>query len=83
LSVAARFLLYSRPGCHLCEQMAEELGQALAGSAYTLDIADVDASGATRARWGHKIPVLMLNGEMVCHGCLDLGQVHKALAQLH
>jgi hypothetical protein len=63
--------------------MAEELGMALAGSAYTLDVADVDASAATRARWGYKIPVLMLNGEMVCHGRLDLGEVHKALAQLH
>ena len=83
MSVTARFLLYSRPGCHLCEQMAEELGLALAGRAHTLDIADVDASAATRTRWGHKIPVLMLNGELLCHGFLDLGEVHKALAQLH
>ncbi len=83
MSVTARFLLYSRPGCHLCEQMTEALGAALEGRAHTLDIADVDASPATRARWGHKIPVLMLNGELVCHGSLDLAELHKALALLH
>jgi hypothetical protein len=63
--------------------MAEELGHALEGYAHRLDIADVDADPAIRARWGHKIPVLLLNGELVCHGSLDLGEVHKALAQLH
>jgi Glutaredoxin-like domain (DUF836) len=83
LSVTARFLLYSREGCHLCELMAAELSSALEGLAHELDIADVDAEPATRVRWGHKIPVLLLNGELVCHGSLDLGEVHKALALLH
>jgi hypothetical protein len=63
--------------------MAEELGIALAGRAHTLDIADVDALPATRTRWGLKIPVLMLNGDLVCHGSLDLAELHKALALLH
>jgi hypothetical protein len=83
LSPVPRFLLYSRAGCHLCELMAEELGRALEGRSHALDIADVDADPAARARWGHKIPVLLLNGQLVCHGSLDLGEVHKALAQLH
>lgn len=83
MSGTARFVLYSRQGCHLCELMAEELNSALAGSDHGLDIADVDADPAIRARWGHKIPVLLLNGELVCHGSLDLGEVHKALALLH
>ncbi len=63
--------------------MAEQLALALAGHAHTLEIADVDVSAATRVRFGHKVPVLMLNGELVCHGSLDLEEVHKALAQLH
>jgi hypothetical protein len=63
--------------------MAAELGSALEGYPHGLDIADVDADPSIRARWGHKIPVLLLNGELVCHGSLDLREVHKALAQLH
>jgi hypothetical protein len=77
-----RFLLYSREGCHLCELMAEELAGVLAGSAYQVELVDVDADPAARARWGHKIPVLLLDNELVCHGSLDPEEVHKALAQL-
>jgi hypothetical protein len=77
-----RFLLYSREGCHLCERMAGELAGTLAGRAYELDLVDVDADPVARARWGHKIPVLLLDGELVCHGSLDAEEVHKALALL-
>jgi len=31
-------------------------------------------------RYGHKIPVLLFAGELVCHGHLDAEEVHKALA---
>ena len=41
---------------------------------------DVDADPATRARYGHKIPVLLFAGEMVCHGRLGHREVLKALA---
>lgn len=47
-----------------------------------LDITDVDQDPHLRARYGHKIPVLLLNGDLVCHGRLDLDEVHKALAHL-
>ena len=75
-----RFLLYSRPGCHLCEQMFEELAGLLAAGTHGVDVVDVDTDTAARARWGHKIPVLLLNGELVCRGILDGDEVHKALA---
>jgi Glutaredoxin-like domain (DUF836) len=77
-----RFLLYSREGCHLCERMADELARMLEGTAHRFELVDVDADPAIRARWGHKIPVLLLDSELVCHGSLDAGEVHKALAQL-
>jgi hypothetical protein len=47
-----------------------------------LDIADVDQNPLIQARYGHKIPVLLLNGELVCHGRLDSEELHKALAAL-
>jgi Glutaredoxin-like domain (DUF836) len=45
-----------------------------------VDVVDVDADPAAKVRYGHKIPVLMLDGELVCHGRLDAEEVHKALA---
>jgi thioredoxin-related protein len=73
------FLLYSRPGCCLCEEMLAELQQMPAMRDYPIEVRDVDADPATRVRYGHKIPVLLLGGELVSHGRLDKEELLKAL----
>ena len=75
-----RFELYSRPGCGLCEEMRAELERLPAAQGYPLEVLDVDADADTRSRYGHKIPVLLFGGELVCHGRLDTEEVLKALA---
>jgi hypothetical protein len=75
-----RFVLYSRPGCGLCEEMRAELDRLPAARGYRLEVLDVDADSDTRTRYGHKIPVLLFGGELVCHGRLDTEEVLKALA---
>jgi hypothetical protein len=75
-----RFLLYSRPGCALCEEMLEELAALPAAAQAGVDVLDVDADPAAKVRYGHKIPVLLFAGELVCHGRLDPDEVDKALA---
>ncbi len=75
-----RFLLYSRPGCGLCEEMLGELAALPALRGVGVDVLDVDVDPAAKVRYGHKIPVLLFDGELVCHGRLDPDEVHKALA---
>ncbi len=75
-----RFLLYSRPGCGLCEEMLLELAALPAAGPFGVDVLDVDAERATAVRYGHKIPVLLFGEELVCHGRLDPEEVHKAIA---
>ena len=74
-----RFSLYSRPGCGLCEEMLSELAALPAARGIPIDVIDVDLKAATRARYGHKIPVLLFAGELVCHGRLDPEEVDKTL----
>jgi predicted thioredoxin/glutaredoxin len=74
-----RFLLYSRPGCGLCDEMLSELAALPAAQGIAIDVIDVDRDPDTRARYGHKVPVLLLAGELVCHGRLDPEEVHKAV----
>lgn len=74
-----RFVLYSRPGCCLCEEMLNELSHLPEAQPFGVDVLDVDAEHAARVRYGHKIPVLLFAGEMVCSGRLDTEEVHKAL----
>jgi hypothetical protein len=76
-----RFLLYSRPGCGLCEEMLSQLQTLPIARAVPVDVVDVDSDAHARRRYGHKIPVLLYDGELVCHGHLDAEEVFKALAQ--
>ena len=72
--------MYSRPGCGLCEEMLEALAALPAAQGIAVQVTDVDRDPALRERYGHKIPVLLLAGELVCHGHLDPDELHKALA---
>ena len=75
-----RFLLYSRPNCGLCEEMLEELASLPSARGIPVDVVDVDLDAAAKARYGHKIPVLMLAGEILCHGRLDPEEVDKTVS---
>jgi Glutaredoxin-like domain (DUF836) len=77
---APRFVLYSRPGCGLCEDMLMELAALQESVSFEVTVRDVDADPAIQMRYGHKIPVLLFAGELVCHGRLDADEVHKTLA---
>jgi hypothetical protein len=72
-------ILYSRPGCHLCEDVAAQLEPLLHGRA-TLEVVDVDSSIALERRYGLRIPVLV-DGEVELSGYpLDLEHVRRHLA---
>ena len=74
-----RFLLYSRPGCGLCVEMLSELTSLPSAQGVPIDVVDVDQDLAARARYGHKIPVLLFAGVLLCHGRLDPEEVDKTL----
>jgi glutaredoxin len=54
--------LYSRPGCHLCEDL-RTLCERL-GSEFRLQLTEVnvDADPALAARYGAEVPVLFIDG---------------------
>jgi hypothetical protein len=54
--------LLSRPGCHLCEEMREEVDRVLADDPHSWEIVDVDSDDELARRWGDTIPVLFVNG---------------------
>jgi glutaredoxin len=59
------FTIYSRPGCHLCDEM-KAVVERVAGSttpAATIDVIDISSDSDLESRYGLEIPVLMLNGK--------------------
>lgn len=71
--------VYSRPGCHLCECLIEELLPLLAGRG-ELEVRDVDTDLDWRHRFGERVPVLTIDDRVVCCARLDRQAVEKALA---
>lgn len=65
-------VLYGRPGCHLCDEMVDEIADTLRGRAYRLKVEDVDTRAEWRNRFGSRVPVLTLpDGTELCHYHLD------------
>jgi len=60
--------------------MLSELQALPAAKGIPVDVVDVDQDPKARARYGHKIPVLLFAGELLCHGRLDREEVDKTLA---
>jgi hypothetical protein len=77
-----QLVLYSRPECHLCEALTEQLRPMLAGRPVELTVVDVDSSVALERRYGLRIPVLVA-GEVELSGYpLDEARVREYLASL-
>ena len=77
---ARRLTLVRRRDCTLCEEMLGEL--AALGRSLTLpplEIVDVDSDPQLKRRHGLDVPVLLLDGAVVCRHRLDRGELTRLL----
>lgn len=54
--------LYTRVGCHLCEQAESVLRAAREDRPFQLDLVDVDRDPDLTRRYGVRVPVVAING---------------------
>jgi hypothetical protein len=71
--------VYSRPGCHLCEQLIEEIVPLLRGRA-VLEVLDIDSRSDWREKYDTRVPVVELDGQFVCEYRLDRAALHGMLS---
>jgi hypothetical protein len=65
-------VLYGRPSCHLCDEMADELRDFMAGRPYRLRVENVDSREDWKSRYGTRVPVLATgDGRELCHYHFD------------
>lgn len=62
---ASRIVLYTKPGCHLCDDMLELLHRALRGTDVTVDERNIALDLDDYERYKHDIPVLLIDGREV------------------
>jgi len=73
------FRIYSRFGCHLCEEMLEHLMLLQSSHDFETEVIEINGKPDLEDRYGSKVPVLELNGEEVCHYFLDVERFCKLL----
>ncbi len=63
--------LYSRPGCHLCDDAREALRRVARRAPFELHEIDITTDDALHARYLERIPVVALDGEELCDYHVD------------
>ena len=57
-----RVLVYTRDGCHLCDEAEAAVARICAELGQSFATADVDADPELRAEYGDRVPVIMVDG---------------------
>jgi predicted thioredoxin/glutaredoxin len=66
----AKIQVYSRPGCHLCEILVDQLMPIIRGR-LDLEMRNIETNSDWMARFELRIPVVVFEGEEICHFKLD------------
>jgi glutaredoxin len=75
-----RVTLYSRPGCHLCEEAIEALvAMHGEGRRFELIEVDIESDEALLRRMLERIPVIEVDGEVVSELVLDRAAVQARI----
>jgi hypothetical protein len=57
-----KVILYSKPGCHLCEQSKEAMQAAGCSDLFTIEEINIETDPELNARYRYDIPVILING---------------------
>lgn len=81
-TLPAGLVVLSREGCHLCEQMLLELAdlERTAGLP-PAQVVDVDSDADLARRFGLKVPVLLLDGSVICHYTLNSKELLRLIGR--
>lgn len=79
-----RITLYSKPGCHLCDDARTVVNEVVArlGAPVELEEIDILADPALQTRYGEEIPVVLIDGRMHTYWRVDPARLEKALKEL-
>jgi len=75
-------VLFSRPGCHLCEEMKVEIRRAKTRRATVLSEVNIESDPDLERQYGQSIPVLTINGRLAFKGRLTTAEFERKFARL-
>jgi thiol-disulfide isomerase/thioredoxin len=72
--------LYSRPGCHLCDEMKAVITRVAQSTPLLLEEVDISTSRELEERYGLEIPVLMVGGKKAAKYRIGEAELRRILA---
>ncbi|WP_141015295.1 glutaredoxin family protein [Nocardioides sambongensis] len=79
MSGAPRVTVYSRPGCHLCEDAIQVVATVCAELGESYREVSIEGDPALEERYGHEIPVTLVDGAQHDFWRVDPGRLRRAL----
>lgn len=71
--------VYSRPGCHLCEEAKTQIAPLLKEFGARLTEINIDEDPEMRARYDYDVPVIFLGARKAAKHRIDLAQFRRQL----
>ena len=81
-SAPIEVVLYGRPGCHLCDEVRGEIGRLAAEHGWNMELREVDIESDDELfkRYLEKIPVVVVEGDVVSELLLDADALIRRIA---
>jgi hypothetical protein len=76
---SGRLILYTRPGCHLCDDMKAVVAPVAGQLGWTLEEIDISGDAGLEAAFGTEIPVLFVNGRKAFKYRVAAGELRQRL----
>lgn len=83
MSVAGEWVVYTRPGCTLCEEFLAQLAELIetGPTAIPVQVVDIDGDAVLSRRYSDRVPVLTIDGDFVCAYRLDRERLRPYLSE--
>ncbi len=75
----ARVRLYTKPGCHLCDEVKAQIRAANCSELYELEEINIETDPALMELYGLKIPVITINGTVAFRYRINPAAFREAL----
>jgi glutaredoxin len=75
-----KLTLFSKPGCHLCEELTALLDELRAELGFDVEEVDITGDADLYARYRYDIPVLLKDGTEIARGRISDRELLRLLA---
>jgi glutaredoxin len=73
--------LYTRPGCHLCDEAKAAIAPVLSEFGATLREVNIDEDAALKERYGWDIPVIFIGARKAAKHRVDPAQFRRQISE--